>query len=399
MKKVFLGILSFILMVCGCTKKSSKTYDMYGAFDEETIKEEIRDANIENLSDEKLQSYLESKIYSGLLKEFQKSDEYFVENVSATYVSQEYLEELEYNSQSNIFFGYTLAELQEQFAGKKYVFTLGDSGETVVKEFESYDDTFEKTLKNLAIGTGVILICVTVSVATAGTAPAVSVIFAASAKTATTMAISGGALGGLGATIVEGVKTGDVKKALKKGALAGSEGFKAGAITGAITGGVGKAAKLYGESRKTVFSINEYAKMQRESGYPCDILKSFTSKEQYEAARQIGLKPATINGKTALIRADINLDLKDEFGRTNLERMKKGLAALDADGKPFELHHLKQQMDSTLAILTKSEHVMGDNNKLWHIFKEVSEIDRPEFRKIKREFWKSMAKLLAEGGV
>ena len=159
------------------------------------------------------------------------SDEYFVENVSAIYISQEYIDELAYNSQANIYFGYTLQELSEQFQGKKYVFTLGDDGSTIVTEFEEYDDTYDRALKNVAIGTGVILVCVTVSLVTGGLgAPAVSMIFAASAKTGTVMALSGGAMGGISAGIVTGVQTGDMEQALKAAALAGSEGYKWGAI-------------------------------------------------------------------------------------------------------------------------------------------------------------------------
>jgi hypothetical protein len=64
------------------------------------------------------------------------SEDYFVENVSAVYVSKEYLEELAFNSQSNIYFGCTLAELNELFQGSRYVFTLGEDGTTTVRELQ-----------------------------------------------------------------------------------------------------------------------------------------------------------------------------------------------------------------------------------------------------------------------
>ena len=55
------------------------------------------------------------------------------------------------------------------------MFTLGDDGDTIVTAFEAYDDTYEKVIKNVAIGTGVILICVTVSIVSEGFGvPAVS---------------------------------------------------------------------------------------------------------------------------------------------------------------------------------------------------------------------------------
>jgi hypothetical protein len=145
----------------------------------------------EDLSDPHLLRYVEDNIYSKLVANLD-SDECYVENVAATYISKEYLEEFACNSQTNVYFGYNLKELEEQFQGTKYIFTLGDDGQTTVKEFEEYDDTYDKVLKNVAIGTGVILICATVSAATGGMAPAVSIVFAASAKTGTTFALSSG---------------------------------------------------------------------------------------------------------------------------------------------------------------------------------------------------------------
>ena len=93
----------------------------------------------------------------------------------------------------------------------------------------------------------------------------------------------------------------------------------------------------------------------------------------------------------ALVRNDIDLFKVDEFGRTNLQRMKSGLAPLDSTGKSFELHHIGQKNDGTIAILTSAEH----DNPALHGFKSVSEIDRPAFDKIRSEFWKAMAKIMS----
>lgn len=188
------------------------------------------------LNDPDLLRYMEDNVYSGLVDSLPNED-YIIENVETVYVSKEYIEELNYNSQANVFFGYTLAELDEQFQGTRYVFTLGEDGQTTVQPFEAYDDTYDRVLKNVAVGTGVILVCVTVSVVTAGAGmTTVSVVFAASAKTAAIEGLSGGFFGGLAAGIVEGIRTGDFDAAIKAAALAGSEGFKWGAISGVITG-------------------------------------------------------------------------------------------------------------------------------------------------------------------
>ena len=58
--------------------------------------------------------YLEDSIYSELVTAL-NSEDYFVENVNAIYISKEYLEEVAYNSQENIYFGYTLSELDSYF--------------------------------------------------------------------------------------------------------------------------------------------------------------------------------------------------------------------------------------------------------------------------------------------
>lgn len=211
------------------------------------------------LNDPKLLQYVEDTVYSELVGTF-ASEDYIIENVHAIYISKEYLEEVAYNSQANIFFGYTLAELDEQFQGTRYVFTLDENGETTVVPFEDYDDTYDKVIRNVAIGTGVILLCVTVSVATggAGLVP-VSMVFAASAKTATIMALSSGAIAGVSAGIVEGVRTKDFDAALKAAALGGSEGFMWGAISGAIIGGATELSAIHRAS-KAVEGATEYAK-------------------------------------------------------------------------------------------------------------------------------------------
>ena len=67
---------------------------------------------------------------------------------------------------------------------------------------------------------------------------------------------------------------------------------------------------------------------------------------------------------------------------------------MDATGKPFELHHVGQSMDSTLAILTKAEHMQEGNNLILHTLEGGSQIDRNVFQNIRSDFWKELAKIL-----
>ncbi|MBR3495091.1 MAG: HNH/ENDO VII family nuclease [Clostridia bacterium] len=212
------------------------------------------------------------------------------------------------------------------------------------------------------------------------------------------MAVKGAAMGGVSAGIVTYIHTGgDMDESIKAAAVAGSEGFKWGAISGAISGGASEAIALKGATLNGL-TMNEAAAIQKESGYPLDVIKNFRSVKQYEICKKAGLKTLMINGKASLVRP-IDLDYLDEFGRTNLQRMQQGLAALDpATGEAYELHHIGQKMNSTLAILTKAEHMQEGNNKIWHLFGNESEIVRPTFNKQRQEFWKTMAEVLLSGG-
>ena len=273
------------------------------------------------LNDPALLPFIEDTLYAQLVGTL-NSEDYFVENVSAVYISQEYLDELAYNSQANVFFGFTLAELEAQFQGEKYIFTLGDDGKTAVEPWTDYVDPYEQVIGNVAVGTGVILVCVTVSAVTGG-APACSMIFAVAAKTGALGAVSGGVLGGVSAGIVTGIQTGDMDAALQAAVVAGSEGFKWGAITGAISGGAGEAVALKGATINGL-TMNQAAMIQKQSGYPLDVIKGFASMEQYDICRNAGLSPQMVNGKTALVRS-VDPDFVDELGRTNLQRMQQAL--------------------------------------------------------------------------
>lgn len=354
------------------------------------------DFEISGLDDENLIYYVEDNIYTELIDELD-TDEYFVENVEAIYYPKEYIDELEFNSQSNIYFGYTSAELEEQFQGTRYVFTLGDDGQTTVVPMETIDDdTYTGAMKDVAIGTGVILICVTVSVVSGGVgAPAVSMIFAASATTGTTFALSSGGLAFIASAIAKGYQTEDFEQAMKAGVEAGADGFKWGAIIGATVGGAEETIALHGATLNGL-TMNEAAAIQKESGYPLELIKQFKSVEEYNIYKEAGLYTKMVNGKLALVR-DIDLTYVSELPNgekvTNLVRMQKGYAPIDpATGKAYQLHHINQSAKGTLAILTESEH-QGNSAILNTIGKE-SEIDREAFATIRKEFWKKYAQTL-----
>ncbi len=292
-KKVISIVLIFIISFIGCKPQTVSTTETElipvssetVGVDEEEFPEVLLDADgnvlYSSMSDEALLDYIETDLYEKIVEELD-SEDYLVETISAKYVSQEYIDELEYNSKPNVYFGYTLSELDEEYQGTRYVFTLGENGETIVEEFQEYDDTYEQVIRNVAIGTGVILVCVVVSIVTHGVADAaaVSVIFATAAKTGTIVALSDGVLSGVVFGAIEGIKTGNVEKAVKAGALEGSKSFKWGAICGTLIGGVSEAASLYNFTLNGL-SMNEAAILQSKEKVPANVLQKLSSMDEY----------------------------------------------------------------------------------------------------------------------
>lgn len=238
MKRIIAVLLCITLILGGCAIKDSSNRI------EEPDASQKSEISFGELSDPELLPYISNQVYTGLEHELNNT-EYVVEDVQSIYISKEYLEELEYNSKENVYFGFTLSELASQFEGTNYVFSLDENGETIVQEMEEYDDTYDKAIKDVAIGAGVILVCVVVTVVTKNPAAAVGAgktikgIFAVSstaAKAGTSTALKSAAFGGTIAAYVESINTNDVKEIAKAGLLGASEGFKWGAIFGTAKG-------------------------------------------------------------------------------------------------------------------------------------------------------------------
>ena len=391
MKRLIALFLSLTMVLTGCSKPQTQNPASESTINAVSAPAEWVEVlpEFDSLSDENLLLEVENLVYRETVEALD-SEEYVVENVSAVYLSKEYLEEAAFNSQSNVYFGYTIAELDEIFQGTRYIFTLGDDGTTAVQELQVVDDhTAETMLRNIAIGTGVILVCVTVSVVSAGAgAPAVSIIFAASATTAKTMAVSSAAFGGISAGVVRGIETGDFDEAMEAAALGTTEGFKWGAVSGAVIGG-GSEAFLLKSATKSGLTMNEVALIQKESNLPMDVISQFHSMKEYLVYKEAGLKPVIVNGRVALVQ-DIDLnyvsELSDGTKVTNLERMQRGFAPIEpATGKAYELHHIGQKADGTLAVLTRDQH--RKNASILNQPGKASEIDRLGFGNTRKDFW------------
>jgi hypothetical protein len=244
MKKFIIAMLAVVLAVSGCS--SSKTNDLEKT-DETT---EVED-NIVGYEIDSEEIYYaggqDSTFFQGLQDEilmyiegFFDNEDYQIGNIETTYYSNEYLEELEYNSKENNYFGYTLKELDAYFEATPYVFTLDDEGSVEVVSFEQYDDTWKKTIRNnMGVGAGVIAVDVTLGLVGAATGNVwLTLTFFGAAKEGTKLALVYSAVTGVLNTAITQVMTGDTELAFQNGLVGASESFKYGAVIGSIAGGL-----------------------------------------------------------------------------------------------------------------------------------------------------------------
>lgn len=392
MKRIIAVIITIAFLLTGCSIGGKNQESKTKTTTTTSISEKLKFGDMKN--SESLEQY-KDEVYSTLINSF-GNKEYYIEDIKATYVSQEYIDEINENSKENIYFGYTLSQLDKQFSGKRYVFTADDNGKTVVKEFEKYDDTYEQVIKNVSVGAGVILFCATVSAVTGGVT---YIVFATAASEGTKMALSAGGISAVISGGVTYVQTGDINKSLKSAALEGSKEFKWGAILGSVAGGfkgksIAKELKKHDVTKKGL-TLKEAYKIQKELKYSPEVIKYIGSEKEYEVYKNAGNFEQVVNGKKALIQK-IDLQYKSKYKGemiTNYERIKKyGLAPLDNTGASYEIHHMGQESNSTYAILTKVQH--QKNTAILHPNRNNSKVKHGyEWEKAKKEFWKSYAEI------
>ncbi len=293
MKRILSIILSFALVLSACTPKN-ETLPLISepeqviiespSSDSESTEVAVTDVVYEypvfsntSLNDNNFIYLVEYDITTKL----EENEDIIVESAETIFVSQEYIDELEYNNQENIYYGYKLSELDEQFGDVKYAFTVED-GKTIVVPIttENYDNTLNTVIKNTAVGAGVIVVLVTASIITGGVGSPVAtstahLIFTCAAKSAAIGATTGTASGGL----FEGAKElgnqfskdNEVNwnELGKVAAVGASKGLKWGAVIGAVTGGIQAHVKL-AEAGKNVGTYRdlkiEYAGKLAENG-------------------------------------------------------------------------------------------------------------------------------------
>lgn len=112
-----------------------------------------------------------------------------------------------------------------------------------------------------------------------------------------------------------------------------------------------------------------------------------------KGAIQFWTKSTTFKNIKVYQRNDlINPKLVDAAGRTNLQRMQKGLAPIGSDGKSLNLHHMLQTNSSPIAEMTQTFH--KTNHSTIHINPNTipSGINRSQFNSWRRSYWINRAR-------
>jgi hypothetical protein len=107
-----------------------------------------------------------------------------------------------------------------------------------------------------------------------------------------------------------------------------------------------------------------------------------------QRARQFWTKSHVFEGTKVHQRDDlIDLARADSRGRSNAERMERGLAPIGPDGKALELHHTTQRHDGAVAEVTNEFHKRYSRELHINPNTVPSGIDRREFDAWRRRYW------------
>ena len=225
---VIISILSLLLSGCGRKKDDS-------AVQNEATEEpsgEVSEFDSESLQAIKDQVYAE-------LNEQLPTDEYLVQDVKVIYLSEDEVDNL--SPEDKVYFGFSANGLNDVITSDMAVIEQMDSGEVNVKSEKLLDKEDRTTIiKNLAIGTGIILVCVTVACITQDMEIENELLTAFIALAPKASAIGAGlftVITGTVSGVVEYVKSKNLKESFRKLIVDGSKGFKWGAVAGVVYAG------------------------------------------------------------------------------------------------------------------------------------------------------------------
>ena len=110
-------------------------------------------------------------------------------------------------------------------------------------------------------------------------------------------------------------------------------------------------------------------------------------------ATEKGQKTVDVNGKRITIDNNtFDPYFSDKHGRTNIDRMKHGLAPIGTDGKSVNIHHIDQKNDGSLMEITATEHQKNYKKLHMNTGTEKSYVNRKEFYSWRKSYWKWRSK-------
>jgi hypothetical protein len=110
------------------------------------------------------------------------------------------------------------------------------------------------------------------------------------------------------------------------------------------------------------------------------------------SGKQFWTNSTTFQGNKVYQRNDlIDPKLLDARGRSNLDRMQKGLAPIGPDGKPINLHHMTQGQRGGIAETTQTFHQQNSRTIHTNPSSTPSGIDRGTYNRWRSKYWKSRA--------
>lgn len=197
----------------------------------------------------------------------------------------------------------------------------------MVTPLEIVENNIEGTLiKNVAVGSGIIVVCVTVSIVTGATGlTTVSIIFTASAKAAKTIAVSSSLFSGITSGLIEAYRTGDIEQAFESAALSASKSFKWGAIAGSVTGAAAEAYKfkVAADATKGIPTPRE-SELKVSDKYPGKKQVSYLNGQEVPFGTKGSTRPDVIVENNGLLEA---IEVKNYELKGNTHQLYKTLRA------------------------------------------------------------------------
>lgn len=219
------------LLLTGCAKKKDDN-----SSDGSPLIEEPTETVVEY--DEETLQQLKDQVYADISEEL-STDEYLVQDVKVIYLTEEEVATM--SPEDKIYFGYSANGLNDVITSDMTVIDESEYGTIDVKSEKLLDkDDRTTVIKNLAIGTGIILVCVTVVCVTKDMEidnEVVTAFIELAPKAAALGAAGFATITGTVSGAIQYVKSKNLKESFRKLIVDGSKGFKWGAIIGTVYAG------------------------------------------------------------------------------------------------------------------------------------------------------------------